>query len=124
MAKNTAQISCTITKQLHDRIAHLDHQAETLRTALQDFLHNQPQNPITRDVLIKLRDQRIYVTRNRQLTFNVPKTIRDEAKALATQEGLTLSAILRRSIYEYTKPQDEYADSNLLPMYDGWGDVA
>ena len=35
-----------------------------------------------------------------------------------------MSAILRRAIYEYTKPNDEYTDENLLVMYDGWGDTA
>jgi predicted DNA binding CopG/RHH family protein len=72
-------------------------------------------------VLIQLRDTNAQITRNRQITFNVLKPTREAIKALASKEGLTMSAILRRAIYEYTKP---VGDDNLLAMYDGWGDVS
>ena len=128
MATNTAQIPCSVTPQLHSRVTQTDDLPSTLRRALHKFLSDPtPQaqrNPITREVLIKLRNQRIYPNRNRQITFNVPKETKEEIKALATQEGLTMSAILRRAVYEYTKPNDEYTDENLLVMYDGWGDTA
>lgn len=115
----TAQIPCSLTAHLHDRVSHLDQ--PQLRAAVSAFLHTQPPNPVTREVLIKLRDTNAQIKRNRQITFNVLKTTREEIKALAKQDGLTMSAVLRRAIYEYTKPE---GDDDLLAMYDGWGDVA
>jgi hypothetical protein len=113
------QIPCSLTPQLHARVAHL--KQPELRTAISAFLHNQPPNPVTREVLIQLRDTNAQIKRNRQITFVMPESTKAEVKALATQEGLTMSAILRRAIYEYTKPEIE---DDILTMYDGWGDVA
>ena len=119
MTSRTAQIPCSLTAHLYDRVAGLS-QPE-LRTAVDNFLHHQPPNPVTREVLIQLRDTNAQIKRSRQITFNVLKSTREEIKALATKEGLTMSAILRRAIYEYTKPAE---DDDILVMYDGWGDVA
>jgi hypothetical protein len=119
MPTRTAQIPCSISEHLYDRIADLN-QTE-LRTAVDNFLHLQPPNPVTREVLIQLRDTHAQIKRNRQITFNVLKSTREEVKALATKEGITMSAVLRRAVYEHTKPAE---DDNLLAMYDGWGDVA
>ena len=119
MAKHTAQIPCSVTKQLYDRVT--DMSQPELRTAIDNFLYHQPPNPVTREVLIQLRDTNAQITRNRQVTFNVLKPTREAIKALAAKEGITMSAVLRRAIYEYTKPA---GDDDLLAMYDGWGDVA
>ena len=119
MSTRTAQIPCSLAQHLYDRVADLS-QPE-LRTAVDDFLYHQPPNPVTREVLIKLRDTNTQIKRNRQITFNVLKSTREGIKALATKEGITMSAVLRRAVYEYTKPAD---DEDLLAMYDGWGDVA
>lgn len=119
MTSRTAQIPCSLDQHLHDRVADLS-QPE-LRTAVDNFLYHQPPNPVTRDVLIQIRDTNAQIKRNRQITFNVLKSTREEIKTLATKEGITMSAVLRRAIYEYTKPAE---DDNLLAMYDGWGDVA
>ena len=119
MSTRTAQIPCSLDQHLYDRVSDLS-QPE-LRTAVDNFLYHQPPNPVTREVLIQLRDTNAQIKRNRQITFNVLKSTREEIKALATKEGVTMSAVLRRAIYEYTKPAD---DDNLLAMYDGWGDVA
>ena len=119
MATNTAQIPLSVTPQLYAQITNQLGRKE-YRTAIEAFLSApRPTNPITREVLIRLRDEKVYPKRTLEITANVLKATQEELKSCATEEGVTVSAIVRRALYEYTKPETP----NLVVMYDAWGDA-
>lgn len=118
MATHTAQIPCSISRQFHAQLSQLDQ--SQYRTAVLAYLSNpKPTSPLTRDLLIKLSKEKLFPNRNLQITVNVLKTTREELKARAGEEGVTMSAILRRALFEYTKT----AEPDLVAMYDAWGDA-
>lgn len=119
MATNTAQIPVSVSPQLYAQITNRLDRKE-YRAAIEAFLSApRPTNPITREVLIRLRDERVYPKRTLEITANVPKPTQEELKSCATEEGVTVSAIVRRALYEYTKPESP----DLVVMYDAWGDA-
>lgn len=103
---------------------------ESLRQIVKEFLsYPSPANPITREVLIKARDAVPPFARNRQLQFNLSvhallsphsfTTILEKLDQRAEDENVTRSAILRRAMYEITRPENP----DPLATYDGWGDA-
>ena len=101
-----------------------------LRQIVQEFLsYPSPANPITREVLLKVRDANPPFKRNRQLQFNLSvhallsphsfTTILQKLDERAEDEDITRSAVLRRAVYEITRP----TEPDPMATYDGWGDA-
>lgn len=125
--KLTNMITANITQQLFEQLhahatAHRISTATLIRCALRHYLDNadtitRPEN--FRAIFTQDNIAAVQRTRTVGLTINPRKDpdLRDRLEIYAMGNKLTASAVIRRSIYEYTKPA-----TTVVATIDAWGD--
>jgi hypothetical protein len=109
------------TKQANNNNAGLSH---LLRTALAEFLAA----PVPPPHLAPVFDLTLLPKRTRSVNLTIkpnqsdqPTQLRPTLDAYATTHNLTVSAVLRRAMYEYTKPLPPNQPDPTATL-DAWGD--
>ena len=128
-AKRTNIVTANITPQLFEQLqaytlAHHSTLATTIRDALRNYLDHadtivQPDN--LPSLLTPTNLAQIERTRTVGLTINPKRDpdLRDRLEIYALSNRYTASTIIRRAIYEHTKPA-----TTVLATIDAWGDRA
>ena len=118
-------VACTLSLPLRQHFVGYAHThniplGELARAALAAFLSNPPQRPH-----LPITPHTKFLKRSAVLTFAInPRTtpnLREYMDAYAERHGLTVSAVLRRALYEYIQKTHPNPNPDLL--IDAWGDV-
>ncbi len=131
----TAGISVSVSTALHDQVHQYAAEqqpplsiSKLVQTATIEFItqHQTPTCPI------EFTPNTKFTPRNRLLSASASRGIYEEFQAFADKHGLTVVAVVRRAVYEYTKPkQHPLIDSmqqprqpDLAATIDAWADRA
>lgn len=115
---SSSSITCTVSPALYDQVLAFVQREHTSTSkaanhAIRLFMSAKlsPPNPMPRPIQTR--------TRGLSATIKDPQLFA-ELKAFADSQGLTVSAIVRRALYEYTLP--ETSDQTNPATADAWGD--
>ena len=128
----TNMITANITQQLFEQLhahstAHRISTATLIRCALRHYLDHadtiaHPENLRS----IHTQDNLNQIQRIRTVGFainpNRDPDLRDRLEIYAMSNKLTLSTVLRRATYEYTKPTDPHTQPDPIATIEAWGD--
>lgn len=118
-----------------------------LREQVQQYINAQSQRPSMSAVVqaavtkfitrrpnylcpVKFTPSIKFAPRNKVFSANFPITIYEELEVFATERHLTVSAVVRRAVYEYTKPDQHWLLDSLRQLelpdpvaaIDAWAD--
>jgi hypothetical protein len=128
VSKSIVTMSFSVTPELYAQVLAwnrgLAPQSHDLREIMVEYLSfPAPPNPITPEVIAHVRKLNPPFARTRQFNFNIPVStyprLRGQLEERAAEENLTISAIMRRAVYEITRPHEP----NMTATFDGWGDA-
>ena len=134
--KTTNMLTTNLTPQLFAQLhahtfAHHLTIATTVRNALRNYLDHADtitQPPNFQSLLTPDNKAKCNRVRLAGLTINPKRDpdLRDRLEIYATYNQLTMSTVMRRAIYEYTKPTDTNTTPPMHPdpvaTIDAWGD--
>jgi hypothetical protein len=133
MSNQTTTLSATMSPELFEQViayrdANPEFNQETaplMRTALQQFADNPPnksEHPVREQLFRALRTAgKPLPKRNRVIGFTLNTALHERMVHYANTHKITISAVIRRAVYEYTKPTNS-AQENLCAKVDGWCD--
>lgn len=133
MSNQITTLSATMSPELFGQViayrdANPEFNQETaplMRDALQHFIDNPPDKSTQPDREQLFRALRTagkpLPKRNRVIGFTLSTSLHVEMVRYATTHKITISAAIRRAVYEYTKPANPIQE-NLTAKVDGWCD--
>ncbi len=130
MSNQITTLSATLSPELLDQViayrdAHPEFNQETaplIRIALKHFVDNPPHAPAREQLFRELRTAgKPLPKRNRVIGFTLSTSLHAGVVRYATAHKITVSAAIRRAVYEYTKPTNP-TQENITAKVDGWCD--
>ena len=116
----SAGITVSVSTALYDQVQRASPRiSKRVQTAVINFITQRqlPQCPVTFTSATRA------APRNRVLSASLPRGIHEELQAFADKHRLTMAAVVRRAVYEYTKPEAPETPDPAATI-DAWADRA